>query len=480
MRSMNTKSRALRAGLGAFLLVLCTLLVCLGDLERQVSVYAPQKNYQVEVQERQGQLYFSLLDLLQPLGSASIHANGNEWKLQFNNADAVFTEGSDKAKVRGRTIDLGGKTLSENGRVLVPLNASFALLSALLKTPVEVHPSARRIFIDNAGTRFTAELKKGERSSLLLSFDHPVSPQVTHDGNIVRLTFKREPVLSDITNQPLDDKSIHSLSFSEENGMASLTISGASALDASLGSDGRSITIQSPAPLVATAPSQPNPQPASPPAVENPQNAAPATTNEPRSSPAFLVMIDPAHGGDDSGARFSDSLTEKEITLALARRVKAELQERGIAARLLRDGDTTLGLEQRAEIVNQQHTAVYIALHAGTPGRGVRVYAPVLTSSATPAGGKFLPWDAAQAPALPRSKELAREIADQLEKKSLPVFSLGTPLRPLNNVNAPAIAVELATDLDHAQELMNQKFQTTVAAGIASAIVQHRAEMERP
>ena len=65
-------------------------------------------------------------------------------------------------------------------------------------------------------------------------------------------------------------------------------------------------------------------------------------------------MIDPSHGGYDKGATFGGKLVEKDITLRLAREVRKELEERGIAARLLRESDIDLSLDRRAEITNEQ------------------------------------------------------------------------------------------------------------------------------
>ena len=194
------------------------------------------------------------------------------------------------------------------------------------------------------------------------------------------------------------------------------------------------------------------------------------------SPPAFLVMIDPGHGGDDQGAVFRERLLEKDITLALARRLKAELQERGIPAHLVRDGDATVSLEQRAELANEQHASIYVALHAGMPGGGVRVYAPALVSPEPPSG-RFVVWGNAQANSLPRSQELAQKIAGELNRKNLTATNSASPLRPLNNVIAPAVAVELAPR-ENIQEMTSQKFQTTVAAAIAAGIALLRQQWE--
>src|ERR1051326_7445798 len=146
--------------------------------------------------------------------------------------------------------------------------------------------------------------------------------------------------------------------------------------------------------------SAPTPPPASP-------QLSPITEIQ-RRAQEFFVMIDPSHGGYDTGADFGGKLLEKDITLKLARELRKELDERGIASRMLRDSDVDVPLERRAEITNEQRAGIYVALHAGRPGRGVRVYMPLLVNTEQPIG-RFLPWDSAQAPALDRSKSVDRK-----------------------------------------------------------------------
>ncbi|MGH9635613.1 MAG: N-acetylmuramoyl-L-alanine amidase [Candidatus Angelobacter sp.] len=192
-------------------------------------------------------------------------------------------------------------------------------------------------------------------------------------------------------------------------------------------------------------------------------------------TPEFFVMIDPSHGGNDKGATFGGKLVEKDITLRLAREVRKELEERGIAVRLLRESDVDLSLDHRAEITNEQRAGLYVALHAGGPGKGIRVYAPLLTD-VQPQTGRLLPWESAQQGALSRSQTLARAVSEELKKKGLTVASLAVALRPLNNIIAPAIAVELAPDQNDLQSLESQKRQANVAAAIALGILQVRSQ----
>ncbi len=227
--------------------------------------------------------------------------------------------------------------------------------------------------------------------------------------------------------------------------------------------DGKTITLQAQAPEASTPPLQTGP-------------STPPTEGQKR-APEFFVMIDPSHGGVDKGAIFGSKLVEKDITLRLARELRKELEERGIAARLLRESDIDLGLDRRAEITNEQRAGVYVALHAGRPGKGVRVYTPALTDAQQPPAGRFLPWESAQLGALPRSQNLARAVSEELKKKGLTVANLGVPLRPLNNIATPAIAVELAPDEDNLQPRESQKRQNDVATAIALGIVQVRSQL---
>ena len=185
------------------------------------------------------------------------------------------------------------------------------------------------------------------------------------------------------------------------------------------------------------------------------------------------MLIDPSHGGDDKGAVLAPRILEKDITLSLARVLRKELDQRGIPARLLRDSDTTISLERRAELCNEQHEFLYIALHAAQPGRGVRVYSSILPAPQSQAG-RFLPWGSAQAAALGQSEAVARSITRELQKRDFKALQLQAFLRPLNNIVAPAIAVEMAADESDVRSLLNPKLQSAVAAAVASAVEQNR------
>jgi N-acetylmuramoyl-L-alanine amidase len=229
--------------------------------------------------------------------------------------------------------------------------------------------------------------------------------------------------------------------------------------------------------LVTGAMLQPRLEAVLPPQTASPPPSLPSSPFPKHSPQEYFVMIDPSHGGDDNGAMLAGGkVAEKDVSLTLARELKRQLEDRGIAARLLRDSDVNLSLERRAAITNEERAGIYIALHAGQPGKGVRVYAPALTLAQPPAGGRFLPWEGAQAASLERSRAVARMVANELRKTGLPVASLAAPLRPLNNLITPAIAVEWAPGAEDLRTSQLQKAGNAMASAVAAGILQARSQ----
>lgn len=93
-----------------------------------------------------------------------------------------------------------------------------------------------------------------------------------------------------------------------------------------------------------------------------------------------IVVLDPGHGGRDPGASgVSGSISEKSLTLALARELRDKLAERGrVRVAMTRDDDRYLTLDQRAEIARRLGASAYLSLHidsAPNPeARGATVY----------------------------------------------------------------------------------------------------------
>jgi N-acetylmuramoyl-L-alanine amidase len=122
---------------------------------------------------------------------------------------------------------------------------------------------------------------------------------------------------------------------------------------------------------------------------------------------------------------------------------------------------------------------VYVSIHASPPGEGVRIYAPALASPPPSAAGKFLPWESAQSVHLKRSQALARAVSSELNRRSVPAAMMSAPLRPLNNINAPAIGIELVEG-GGGRDITSARFQNSVAATVAAGIAQMHSQLAQP
>lgn len=77
-----------------------------------------------------------------------------------------------------------------------------------------------------------------------------------------------------------------------------------------------------------------------------------------------IVMLDPGHGGIDTGAIGGNGSKEKHVVLAIAKIVRTLLRNRGIDARLTRTGDTFIPLYDRVEIAHQHGADLFMSIHA--------------------------------------------------------------------------------------------------------------------
>jgi len=443
-----------------------------------LTVYSSQTSYSVSLLDINGQPYVGLVELLEPLGSVDARPDGKKYKVRFtapggHPEEAQFTAAKDKAKVRGENYKLTANFVLQNGRGYVPLASTANLLAKLLSTQTEFHPEGRRLFVGISPERFTLELHPGNPSRLLIGFASAVNPTIATEPGRVRLTFRREPVAAAGPDKTTyNDPLITGASFSEHDGVAELDVTGNAPLMANFADGGKTI-------IVTGAPAPPPPPPVAEhvpaPAVQAVPAQPPPVPRQP-APPRFLVLIDPAHGGGDIGAAITPSLAEKDLVLALARRVQRELGSRGIASGLLRTSDVAISLDQRAVSANAARPALYLALHAANTGRGVHVFTELLpAANASPQS--FLPWDTAQAAFLDLSNVVAGSVAAELEARKLPNATLQAPLRPMNNIAAPAVAVEIAPPSGNVDDISGANYQEQIAQSIAAGIAAIRGKL---
>ena len=232
------------------------------------------------------------------------------------------------------------------------------------------------------------------------------------------------------------------------------------------------------------------------------QPAAPAGPN------LDLVLLDPAHGGMDSGAHLGPNLVEKDVNLAFAQRLRGVLAARGFTVVLTRENDPTpqpatpgpdptqppipappppqVTPDARAELANRSHPLACLLLHATAAGRGVHLYTSALAPVSNPYGQPLAPdqrpiqlWDTAQAAFLRESARLAGDLAQAIRNLSLPLLTGTASVSPADSMACAAVAIEVAPLQPNGGSVTpssDAAYQSRLANAIVEALLLYRSQ----
>lgn len=186
-----------------------------------------------------------------------------------------------------------------------------------------------------------------------------------------------------------------------------------------------------------------------------------------------VVVLDPAHGGTDPGARGTGGIRESEIVLDMAVQVRRALELQGFQVVQTRQGNENPSFDDRSATANAQRGAVFVTLHISSTGMQgtARVYVNSDLPPVTNANG-LIPWERAQAPFLGLSKRFGDLVQGQLSQrfKGSPDAAQIASVRQLRTTAAPAIAVEISSIIVEDRAELDR-----MAPGIADAIARGAA-----
>jgi N-acetylmuramoyl-L-alanine amidase len=197
-----------------------------------------------------------------------------------------------------------------------------------------------------------------------------------------------------------------------------------------------------------------------------------------------MVVLDAAHGGDDTGAKLSDGQLEKAFTLALSVRLRSLLGARGIQVITTRESDAAVDVNRRAEIANHANAQACLSLHASETGTGIHLFVSSLTPAPSGEGVRFLAWKTAQSAWVTRSLAMAGVLNSVLLHDSMTVTLGRTSLPAVDSMACPAVAVEVAPSPAAAgtlgqpapSELNDPAYQARVAEALAAALLEWRTD----
>ena len=109
-----------------------------------------------------------------------------------------------------------------------------------------------------------------------------------------------------------------------------------------------------------------NPQPLTGPIVANPDTTLYSQQRSPVPKGKMVVVVDPGHGGKDSGAPGLGGLLEKDVVLPISKRIAAILEQNGVHTVLTRDADFFVELQGRVDIATHSNADLFVSVHANS------------------------------------------------------------------------------------------------------------------
>jgi N-acetylmuramoyl-L-alanine amidase len=405
----------------------------------------------------------------------------------------VVTPGQSLASVSGRIVSLSGAVVRDGQTLFVPIDFLSRAIGPATGQRIDVRRATHLVIVGDVrvpqvATRFE---RQGTNGRLTLDIQPPVSVRVARDGARLVIRFEAEAIdAGQVAGAQPDFVGAARV----DGGTLAIDLGPSSSNFRADDSDPAHVTIDLIA--AASAPAAAAPRGGAPPPQE-----PPAAIDLTPSTGVRTIVIDPGHGGEDAGVKGVSGTVEKDVTLQIARRLKAAIESRlGLRVLLTREGDETLSVDRRTALANNNKADLLISLHANAALRPAMRGAQVLSLSLDDykdrarglgagvpvpvvGGGtrviEAVPWDLAQIPFAARSAALASIVARHLSEQKVPLYPRATdqaPLRLLAGANMPAVLVELGflTNADDEHALTGAEVPNAIVEALVSTVLEVR------
>lgn len=427
-----------------------------------------------EARDRVGATYVSILELADRLGLPHAHdADSDTLTIRGPRADLEVVNNSNAVRLGPRTVRMRSPVIRDGDGWWAPIEFLTLPLADASGVRFRYEAGRPRIFAGNVAATLldmdAAPTGDGTRLTIRAGRTINVRVQQDRDNDRVVLSVDRAPF--DPRRESLDyrDGTVQSVRFDDSDGSARIVV----------GTRGQLANLRL-VPADGNRTFHVDFVPADP-VARNTVAAAPAPDQRRPVGALRVVAIDAGHGGLDSGTAAHGTL-EKDLTLALARRLRAALENRLDAAFVLtRDEDRDLSHEERAAIANNSGADLLISLHVGYSMDPTESAASVFVmhaveERAAPAAGDalFRPWYRAWEGPRGATLRLAEILHRRLEA-AIPRWEFSVrraPVGLLASTAMPSVVIELgnannASDLD---VLTSNAFQDRFASAVLEAI----------
>ncbi|MCM3879869.1 MAG: N-acetylmuramoyl-L-alanine amidase [Vicinamibacterales bacterium] len=431
----------------------------------------------------------------------------NAVTVSYKTRTVVLTPDQSLASMSGgRLISLPAPLTRQGRRWLVPVEFISRALAPMYDTRVEFRPASRLVVVGDVRVpRITAQYEdSGGTLRITFEITPKAAPVITQDQNRLLLRVEADALDALFPPPPSQNGVMTAIRAVEPNTIvielgprfasyrtSTPVSSGAAAAIA--------IDLVTTAAPVAAAPVASVPEPPAVPATPLPVFGAPRPSIR-------TIVIDAGHGGDDPGVKGASGLTEKDVTLAVARRLRSTIENRlGIRVLMTRDDDARIDADARVSMANNNKADLFVSLHAnGSPrpsARGAAIFSLGLDKveedarRQSQANREVLPvygggsrefslveWELAQASHIEESTAFAALVEQRLKDTAgLAAVSIVTaPMRSLAGANMPAISFEMGylSNPEDEKLLRSAEFQNGIALAVTDAIVALRDRLD--
>ena len=423
----------------------------------------------------------------------------------YKGRTVILTAGQALASAGGRLVSLPAPPVRDGRRWLVPVEFVSRALGPVYDARLDVRKNSRLVLVGDVRVPRVAVRQEphGAQTRVIIALNPKAPYTVSQESGRVLVRFDADALdaaLPAFSPLPL----LQSIHLSESGQTIALDVGprfGSFRTSLAVPDEGGVQVIVDLLPAAAEQAPQAPPRGGPPPLPVPPPPDLQPPLAEPTAGTLRTVVIDAGHGGDDSGARGPTGVLEKDVTLALARRLKGALESRiGVRVLLTRDADQAVPLDDRAAVANNSKADLFVSLHANASARqtvsGAQIYffstdhaaddgrKPVLPPQTLPTLGggsrviEMIPWEMAQLRHLGESALLAGAVEDRCRDRVRmnPHPVLQAPLRVLAGANMPAVVVEVGflTNPDDEQQIVSEAFQNTLTQALVDGFLRYR------
>jgi N-acetylmuramoyl-L-alanine amidase len=422
--------------------------------------------------------------------------------ISYRGRTIVMSADQPMASVSGRVVTLPSPVVGAGGRALVPVEFLTRALAPIYDRRIELRRNSRLLIVGDVRVPQVATRIDSPGPPTRASLEVIPAAPVTFTTEAGRVLLRIDADALDLSVPAMGAGLIDQIRAGDQPTTVAVTLNvkaGTPRVVQTTADNVTRVLIEVPAnaPVeTAAPPPPPAPPPAAPP---------PPLVLTPRTA-LQTIVIDPGHGGEDTGARGPSGVQEKTITLEVARRLRGMIEARlGIRVILTRDDDRAVGADERAALANNSKADLFLSVHANAApspevtgaevfhlrldreGEDARRASQAEAVSLPVLGGatreiEVIQWDLAQARHVDASAVLAGVLEEELRERVTmgPRPVQQAPLRVLTGANMPAALVEVAYLTNPAQEKVarTEAYEEQIAQAMYEAVVRFRAYLE--